>query len=721
MPETVVTEGSGGVMRRRSVNTDGRGSTRLSIGTGELEHVLQTLSVLSLHDLFEEDPTQVVHEFIVSQTMATITLASHHLTDIRQGIEEIFTVSLSENEVIEALNGLVGGGKAHKVSEDTWELTPLTYESIVESLAEKRQAKEEVIDEWREMIIGKHGYGLKTSELDLLQRDLETYTVRLFERHGLECTRLLYCGEPEIHGFIEASKEYLLRALPSHNPRVDRIRAYEIPAFFERATPKRKTYIAELLDATFLHYQLMVDKKVDRIVQHELQGKTLYIDTNVIYRLLGFHGKGTRSAISELIELSKHFGVSLKVAEATLAEYRRAWREDIKDLEKYPTFSKKAARIAAELLATNDFATGYLRRYAETGETLDFFRSMYSHITSFLEDAGVQRDDIPMEEIEADGHPDKETREILDFVESWPRRFPKMPRYRKLPPVAHHDAHLRCLVEQVRGGPVISFGDAKAWVLTCDQGLVLYERQADPYNKLFSFIMPHEWLQLLRPFRNRNIGFNHSLADSLSSPFLRSFPGFRTGGRKFASKVVEAVDAARYLADTEKPALAVRLSANIALQRRLEAIGGETARDEVLDQEVRKLAADVKKRQREELLKLREKNRWLLDRVEEQRENLKQEVSERERIVKNFPRLYSEYVVVPLTLGIAAAGILALCAGTIISFFLGYRILHPLTASIGIVVSVGWLYLSDRKNRVWRKDILRDFRELAEKKRGAYE
>src|SRR5690606_10582120 len=123
--------------------------------------------------------------------------------------------------------------------------------------------------------------------LDILETDLRDYIYRLTSLSSAESVLLYYANHSEIDKLISTlDVESLDQVLPKRNPLLKQIRSEVLPAFFRTADKERKTFIDSLLQSIFILHMIQLDPKCSALVQAQVVGGTIYLDTNFLFRLL---------------------------------------------------------------------------------------------------------------------------------------------------------------------------------------------------------------------------------------------------------------------------------------------------------------------------------------------------------------------------------------------------------------------------------------------------
>src|SRR5205807_561780 len=136
--------------------------------------------------------------------------------------------------------------------------------------------------------------------------------------------------------FYEALSRQLPEVADLVPPELVQIATAEFPKFFDPMNSARTDYLTSRLRASFFFNLLSVDPSASQLVREYVSEKTLYLDSNFLFRLLGFHGPAMAFAPIIAIEVSKQLNCRLTVTQETVDEYIRVVRASTAKLKSAP-------------------------------------------------------------------------------------------------------------------------------------------------------------------------------------------------------------------------------------------------------------------------------------------------------------------------------------------------------------------------------------------------
>ena len=199
-----------------------------------------------------------------------------------------------------------------------------------------------------------------------------------------------------------------------------------------------------------------------------LSGLVLYLDTNVLYRLLHLQGDARYEAIKETLDFCKQNNVKLKISAATKKEFSARISFDARVLKKYPT---RTDLISAgyKYRTSDNFVSTYWEQSRASGISVDDFIQYYKNFDILLEAEGVEVENI---EIDEDALIEK-AKEIFGKLSQ------RDSRYEKNDSTLWHDAYCLAYVHKMQKVDAQNAIGTGCLFLTTDQSITALQRE-DP-------------------------------------------------------------------------------------------------------------------------------------------------------------------------------------------------------------------------------------------------
>lgn len=427
-------------------------------------------------------------------------------------IKSLWGLEVEIDELREVVQQLADDGQANRTNGG-FDLAP-SARAGQEKLAEEGEAVEtHAFQDWRASI-AKEVPDLTNEEWKQLCEDLTAWLGHVINRHGVESALILYPENPRAQQVFDSIEALGLRFLPDRHNRVDQIRDWAFQQFVKAPSPSQRTYLASLLNTSFYMTVLTLDPQANHLVQEQITGQRVYLDTNFIYSLLGL-GVTASEAISaaRLIELTQGVGYEFAVTKWTIDELRTSLKAAERRLMRLPLPRQDLAELMVMRKGENQITKAYWMKYRDSGITPKDFLEYYGHVEALLEDFKVTVVSEGTTAVERDGEA------ISDQLSLIERYMPKD----KEEVVKEHDVKHRLLIERLRGSGHIGFSNARYWFLTRDTKLPRYAMATlDGSRVELPFcVASSAWVQVMRAFTPRTEDFETSLVELLATPYLR--------------------------------------------------------------------------------------------------------------------------------------------------------------------------------------------------------
>jgi predicted nucleic acid-binding protein len=512
------------------------------------------------------------------------------LGECRDTCQTLWGLDVELDEVRSAVAGLVREGRLQKDGA-TYELTEAARAEIDVTLSQSSEIEMEALRDW-ESRLRETWPLLSDDEMSALRSDLDAWLKQVIARHGVEAAMLLYPEEPRAQEMFAALERIGLDFLPERPKDLETIREQALLLFVRQPSDRQRIFLSTLLNTSYVMTVLSLDPEARELVREVSAGQRVYLDTNMIYRLLNLQTPRSFLSTRRLLDLTRELGYDVVVTPWTVQELRTS-------LERARTFLKskavppgELAALAASATTDENFITAYWRRLREKPVSVDDFFDFYNEIEAHLEALGVT---VASEGCLAVDRDEARIQEELAVIEGVPG-----PRF-KPEPVKLHDVKHRLLIERLRGESSRRFANAGFWFLTADSSLPRYDyaaRHGD--NRLPFCITAGAWLQVVRSLVPRTEDYDQTLIDLMSSPYLRYRGRI---GYDTVQEVIGRID----LFVGSSPDLAARLLFNTALLRQVAQTADEQERQQLVDNEIVKAAeameqelAEAKRRVEEE-------------------------------------------------------------------------------------------------------------------------
>ncbi|MEA2056787.1 MAG: hypothetical protein U9O78_03750, partial [Patescibacteria group bacterium] len=263
--------------------------------------------------------------FFIEQILYLAFGKLYSIANIQKGVKKAFDLTFTTEELELSVDFLVSKKRVIKSTDNNYSLEKGRAKQISDLVESENRREVKIYEEWINQV-GKRNPALKRGELDLLLEDLKVYVNKFFVRHGAECATFLYDGlkkEKDVEISLSRNSAFF-GELPKRGVKLDELRKIEFPLFFLESSAERKLFLSGLLDATFVYHVVSVDENCAALLRKEYKGIKIYLDTNIIYCLIGLNGKNQKSLIRRVLHYAHNFGMKIVVTQRTIDEFRKS-------------------------------------------------------------------------------------------------------------------------------------------------------------------------------------------------------------------------------------------------------------------------------------------------------------------------------------------------------------------------------------------------------------
>ncbi len=437
------------------------------------------------------------------------------ILDCRQGFIDLWGIEVEVDELRPVLDGLIEQRRMERKGK-AYRLNPDTLAALRRRAREFEEIEDRAFREW-ELAVRRMRPTLSDEEVELLSTDLREWLHEIIVRHGAEAALMLYPEDERAHEFFEAVDARGFERLPDRDPELAAARTEALPLFIRHPTPDQRRFLAGLLNTSFYMTVLTIDPDAKELVQQQMTGRRIYLDTNFLYAVLGAAGAGEVYSSRRLVDLCRELGFELAITPWTANELRTSIARARRDIDSQSSFIRPDLGDTM-LRASGDkgFRRYFWESYTKTkARPKDVFDRLEHFETDLKQRYGINEIDEGCRRVEAQGERIQLYASLLN-TERWPEQREWV--------VLEHDAKCRLLVEQLRGAGNIRVSNARFWFLTYDGKLPRFAMRVpdngDPAPELPFCVSPSAWVQIIRALTPRTADFDRTAVDLLTSPFV---------------------------------------------------------------------------------------------------------------------------------------------------------------------------------------------------------
>ena len=413
--------------------------------------------------------------------------------EVCQEVEKLYEFAPYKDEIYEILNKL-GLNKSIEYEEGKYSLSFEQKTKLDELEIQLRDRDKARYQNFKNFVSEEIGSNLESSAIQLLWQVFVEFLYSNFYEYGQEALKRFH---PHLDGENELVKEedFLQAAFEKlKDKQLSSVFRVVVEKFPDYASKDDLDFLNELAQKTLSFASLGVDPKIAEVtLEKSLVDWVLYLDTNVLYSLLGLHSHPENESAEALIQLirdnKQHIDITFRYSELTKKELS-AKRDDFKLLDDKLTDPAIKALLRSDELDnfSKQFYEHLLRDRKSTlhpSEIIDLSTDLLKR-----KDVDIARNQKRVEQIGEDylNTRIQDYRRFIDFKNEVKQQFcderkiPFRPIYRSDKQITH-DITLREIILHQRASftrknqTTPSLNSIKYFAVTLDQVLMDYDKQ----------------------------------------------------------------------------------------------------------------------------------------------------------------------------------------------------------------------------------------------------
>jgi hypothetical protein len=436
--------------------------------------------------------------------------------ELRAALQIQFGLSFSPQEIQSAVTRLRDEHRLIPVG--AIRLLPSEQARLLQLITEKDQLEAQVRTNWAEALRSERD-NLGDEDVESLWNAQKKYLALVFERHGAQCASLIGTTQGQYSDeLLKSSRAILTEAASELPPKLRETAIAVLPGFFKSEDANRIKYLAELLDNTFAFFSLTLDNPTALYVQREAVNFVIFLDSNVVLGLFDFHENPLAPACKELIELvnSNQLNVKLYISPATAKELRQLFEATGHKITGR-RWTRQLSEAALECGSLSGIDLAFHKANAIREIDPSSFVGKLKHVELLAKQKGIHIYNCDLAEIEKSD----------ELANAYAHYDVFLQRIRRPKPndAIWHDMLNRELVRKLRGGTPTEMWEARYSFLTCDYTLIIFDgerRREQDSPEVASCILPHHFLQILRPILPRTPDFDKAFVETFAIPQFRT-------------------------------------------------------------------------------------------------------------------------------------------------------------------------------------------------------
>ena len=421
-------------------------------------------------------------------------------------ITSLFHILVSNERLTQQIQVLSQNGVVLFDEENHIFISPAKQADFIIARRQENNLREEATMLWLDNI---RDHQEVTAELEKnLSQALPIFLRSLFIKHGVLSYELLTStSDSSDFDLKEIAHNVALRFEEAYQPEIEsllptifRVLHYgKVVEYLKHNIEKAVGYISEVIS----------DESFAKITD-ELKNLTVYLDTNIVYRLLNLQGESRYESIKETLNFFHKYGVKLKISALTQKELTSRLKYDSTVLVQFP-IKTDLAQAGYRYRTSDNYVSTYWLKAKTSKISVEDFIEYYRNFDILLD-----AEQIEIEEVEVD----EET-----LIERARHFFEKLslrdPLHEKSDAVLWHDAYNFAYVQKMQKVDAKNAIDTRCLFLTTDQALTSFQREDNEVKEAAPVVIaPSQLLQM----------FAFSTADSdYEETFIKFFASSSLG------------------------------------------------------------------------------------------------------------------------------------------------------------------------------------------------
>jgi hypothetical protein len=304
-------------------------------------------------------------------------------------IDDRFGLQFTDARIQAALDSCRGRTELIRTAEGVYGLTPKIQSEVRRRVLEATELEERVRTKW----IAEVSSIIPDITSEVAWSAFQVYVGRMFRQHGLQTLSLV---DPSIE--VPTEFQASVRGMLSDSVKLAPAEHREalgnlLEAFFLgiASDPDRVAYVVQIADSLVSYYSLTVQPEVADHLRSQLRPLVLFLDTNVLFGLIGLDDAPHVVVAQELIKLiSEHqLPFRLRYHTSTERELRQTLEASVGRLLGY-RWSPHISRLAAKLPQVSTIQRLYHERNAAVSITPETFFAPFEHVDVLVQEAGIK-------------------------------------------------------------------------------------------------------------------------------------------------------------------------------------------------------------------------------------------------------------------------------------------------------------------------------------------
>ena len=416
-------------------------------------------------------------------------------TDLDQFIESSFGVLIQSKQLKGAIAELNADGSV-SCNSGVLSLNDAVFLDMTEKRANDTKIKEKALSEWAQ----KSNISLGDENSSKILDCIDTFVNLVFIKHGVISYSLIAEAKAVDQFEIETIAETVLK---STDPQISKLIGDKLRLIL--STPfsdETLKYLKNSAKKAVYYLSSIVPENTIQSLEERLKDLTIYLDTNVVYRLLGLQGERRYQDVHDVISFCQDRKVTVKISARTYDELVATLRRDGNRILQWRT-DPQLAKAGFELRNDDNYLSTFWAATSKTGISARDFNEKYKHPNILLASFNIE---IESNTVKNDN--------ISAMASDFASKIAQDDTDKTMEPI-YHDAYNLAYVKAQQKSTASTAIESGCLFMTSDQSLLHFQvNDAELKKSLPICILPSQLLQIF--------SFNQS-KDEYYETYIRLF------------------------------------------------------------------------------------------------------------------------------------------------------------------------------------------------------
>lgn len=347
-------------------------------GVGQLAH-LQEVSI-----------SRNTCKSIVIDTLLANSSRPINVSGLSKEITNNFKLLITEEKISAAVKELEEQKSIEIDKENNVRITPVYFADLSIQNERENRLQSNALNVWINRI---NNVNLLTdNEKDILAQVMPVFLRKVFIRNGVSSYEIINNKKLSEFDLLETALETVKSAFTSDE---QKYAEYLCEIFQDIDDENILEYLVHNIKRAVGYISEVISKETADKINQTLEHLTIYLDTNIVYRLFNLQGEHRYNSIKKTIEFCRNHHIRLKVSYLTEIELRRRLKYDSDVLLKFPA-RVDLSYYGYKYRTADNYVSTYWKESIASGISVSEFNNKYKNYDSLLSQYDIEIEKNPI-------------------------------------------------------------------------------------------------------------------------------------------------------------------------------------------------------------------------------------------------------------------------------------------------------------------------------------